>query len=59
MTDSRIFRIARGSGRSLREVHEMLEEFKQLAKIWGKMKGLKIPKKGDMSAMSRSMNAQI
>jgi signal recognition particle subunit SRP54 len=29
-----------------------------LAKIWGKMKGLKIPKKGDMSAMSRNMNAQ-
>jgi signal recognition particle subunit SRP54 len=36
----------------------MLEEYKRLAKIWGKMKGLKIPKKGDMSAMSRNMNAQ-
>jgi signal recognition particle subunit SRP54 len=58
MTDSRIYRIARGSGRGLREVHEMLEEFKRLAKIWSKMKGLKIPKKGDMSAMSRNMNAQ-
>lgn len=58
MTDSRIYRIARGSGRSLREVHEMLEEFKRLAKIWSKMKGLKIPQKGDMSAMSRNMNAQ-
>ncbi|KAG0625425.1 hypothetical protein M758_2G054000 [Ceratodon purpureus] len=58
MTDSRIYRIARGSGRSLREVHEMLEEYKRLAKVWRKMKGLKIPKKGDMSAMSRNMNAQ-
>jgi signal recognition particle subunit SRP54 len=58
MTDSRIYRIARGSGRSLREVHEMLEEYKRLAKVWSKMKGLKIPKKGDMSAMSRNMNAQ-
>jgi signal recognition particle subunit SRP54 len=58
MTESRIYRVARGSGRSVREVHEMLEEFKRLAKIWSKMKGLKIPKKGDMSAMSRNMNAQ-
>ncbi|KAG6547007.1 hypothetical protein Mapa_011624 [Marchantia paleacea] len=55
---SRINRVARGSGRSVREVMEMLEEFKRLAKIWSKMKGLKIPKKGDMSAMSRNMNAQ-
>ena len=50
-------RIARGSGRHIREVVEMLEEYKRLAKIWGKMKGMKIPKKGDMSALSRSSNA--
>lgn len=55
---SRINRVARGSGRTLKEVNEMLEEFKRLAKIWSKMKGLKIPKKGDMSAMARNMNAQ-
>ncbi|KAJ8755408.1 hypothetical protein K2173_019206 [Erythroxylum novogranatense] len=37
---------------------EMLEEYKRLAKVWSKMKGLKIPKKGEMSALSRNMNAQ-
>ncbi|KAJ0007658.1 hypothetical protein Pint_30166 [Pistacia integerrima] len=58
MNDSRIMRIARGSGRQVREVMEMMEEYKRLAKIWSKMKGLKIPKKGEMSALSRNMNAQ-
>ncbi|KAG9141711.1 hypothetical protein Leryth_022033 [Lithospermum erythrorhizon] len=58
MNESRIMRIARGSGRQVRDVMEMLEEYKRLAKIWSKMKGLKIPKKGDMSALSRNMNAQ-
>ncbi|TVU34940.1 hypothetical protein EJB05_16798 [Eragrostis curvula] len=33
-------------------------EYKRLAKIWSKMKGLKIPKKGEMSAVSRNMNVQ-
>ncbi|VVA91425.1 unnamed protein product [Arabis nemorensis] len=56
--ESRMMRIARGSGRIVREVMEMLEEYKRLAKIWSKMKGLKIPKNGDMSALSRNMNAQ-
>ena len=36
----------------------MLEEYKRLAKVWSKMKGLKIPKKGDMSNLTRNMNAQ-
>eukprot|EP00252_Welwitschia_mirabilis_P013853 TRINITY_DN3058_c0_g1_i1.p1 TRINITY_DN3058_c0_g1~~TRINITY_DN3058_c0_g1_i1.p1 ORF type:complete len:494 (-),score=93.72 TRINITY_DN3058_c0_g1_i1:154-1635(-) len=58
MSESRIMRVARGSGRSVREVMDMLEEYKRLAKIWSKMKGLKIPKKGDMSALSRNVNAQ-
>ncbi|KAF3795349.1 Signal recognition particle protein 2 [Nymphaea thermarum] len=58
MNESRMLRIARGSGRNIREVMDMLEEYKRLAKIWSKMKGLKIPKKGDMSALSRNMNAQ-
>lgn len=58
MNDSRIMRIARGSGRHVREVMDMLEEYKRLAKIWSKMKGLKIPKKGDMSALSRNINTQ-
>ncbi|XP_048129700.1 signal recognition particle 54 kDa protein 2 isoform X2 [Rhodamnia argentea] len=58
MNDSRIMRIARGSGRQVREVMEMLEEYKRLAKIWSKMKGLKIPTRGDMNMRSRNMNAQ-
>ncbi|KAK8525070.1 hypothetical protein V6N12_029917 [Hibiscus sabdariffa] len=58
MNESRMMRIARGSGRHIREVMEMMEEYKRLAKIWSKMKGLKIPKKGEMSALSRNMNAQ-
>uniref|UniRef100_A0A2N9G5Y3 signal-recognition-particle GTPase n=1 Tax=Fagus sylvatica TaxID=28930 RepID=A0A2N9G5Y3_FAGSY len=58
MNESRMMRIARGSGHQVREVMEMLEEYKRLAKIWSKMKGLKIPKKGEMSALSRNMNAQ-
>nr|XP_023920554.1 signal recognition particle 54 kDa protein 2-like isoform X2 [Quercus suber] len=58
MNESRMMRIARGCGRQLIEVMEMMEEYKRLAKIWSKMKGLKIPKKGDMSALSRNMNAQ-
>ncbi|KAG2729340.1 hypothetical protein I3843_01G241000 [Carya illinoinensis] len=58
MNESRMMRIARGSGRHVREVSEMLEEYKRLAKVWSKMKGLKIPKKGEMSALSRNMNAQ-
>uniref|UniRef100_A0A0C9QP52 Signal recognition particle 54 kDa protein n=1 Tax=Wollemia nobilis TaxID=56998 RepID=A0A0C9QP52_9CONI len=58
MTESRIMRVARGAGRAVKEVKEMLEEYKRLGKVWSKMKGLKIPKKGDMSALSRNMNAQ-
>uniref|UniRef100_A0A2N9EK97 signal-recognition-particle GTPase n=1 Tax=Fagus sylvatica TaxID=28930 RepID=A0A2N9EK97_FAGSY len=58
MNESRMMRIARGCGRQVKEVMEMFEEYKRLAKIWSKMKGLKIPKKGDMSALSRNMNAQ-
>ncbi|CAI0402468.1 unnamed protein product [Linum tenue] len=58
MNESRVMRIARGSGRPVRDVMEMLDEYKRLAKVWSKMKGLKIPKKGEMSALSRNMNAQ-
>ncbi|KAL3633067.1 hypothetical protein CASFOL_026051 [Castilleja foliolosa] len=58
MNESRIMRIARGCGRPLRDVMEMLEEYKRLAKVFGKMKGLKMPMKGEMSALSRNMNAQ-
>lgn len=37
---------------------DMLEEYKRLTKQMSKMKGLKIPKKGEMSSLSRNMNVQ-
>ncbi|KAF7123394.1 hypothetical protein RHSIM_Rhsim12G0190500 [Rhododendron simsii] len=59
MNESRMMRIARGSGRPLREVMELFEEYKRIAKAWSNMKGLgKMAKKGDMSSLSRNMNAQ-
>ncbi|CAK8535651.1 unnamed protein product [Lathyrus sativus] len=57
MNESRMMRIARGAGRQFREVLDMMEEYKRLAKV-SKMKGLKMPKNGNMSALSRNMNAQ-
>lgn len=48
MNESRVMRIARGSGHQVREVLEMMEEYKRLAKIW---KRFKMPK-GNMSALS-------
>ncbi|KAI8553830.1 hypothetical protein RHMOL_Rhmol05G0046800 [Rhododendron molle] len=59
--DSRIMRIARGSGRKVAEVMEMLNElneYKQRAKILSQMKEVKNLKKGGMSSLSRNMNAQ-
>jgi len=37
---SRMARIARGSGRSIKEVHELIEQHKQFSKMVGKMKSL-------------------
>lgn len=53
----RIMRVARGSGRHPLEVQDMLEEYKKMDKIWGKMKGLKLNKKGAMNAAAQNMNA--
>ena len=56
MNESRVMRIARGSGHQVREVLEMMEEYKRLAKIW---KRFKMPK-GNMSALSsRYMNVNV
>ncbi|TVU20648.1 hypothetical protein EJB05_36865 [Eragrostis curvula] len=38
MNESRIIRIARGSGRLVKDVTEMLEEYKRIAKMWSKLK---------------------
>lgn len=54
-------RIARGSGRQVAEVMEMLNElneYKQRAKILSQTKEVKNLKKGGMSSLSRNMNAQ-
>lgn len=37
MNESRITRIARGSGRLVKEVVDMLEEHKRMAKMWSKL----------------------
>ncbi|CAH9135237.1 unnamed protein product [Cuscuta epithymum] len=56
MTESRIMRIARGSGRMVHEVMELMEWYKKMAMAWkSQKKRLKVPKKGDMRALSRNM----
>ena len=42
----RMARIGKGAGRRPEDVVELLEEYKRLSKMMGKMKGLKVPKKG-------------
>ncbi|KAI4328868.1 hypothetical protein L6164_021191 [Bauhinia variegata] len=59
INESRKKRIARGSGCKIHEVTKLIEMYKELAKkYWSLMKGFKMPKKGDMNALSRSMSAQ-
>lgn len=64
--ESRIMRIARGSGRIVREVMEVLEEYRKMAKKFSNLKGFKMPKNGDMSSnksaqklMSKVMSPQM
>lgn len=59
-------RIARGSGRIVREVMEVLEEYRKMAKKFSNLKGFKMPKNGDMSSnksaqklMSKVMSPQM
>eukprot|EP01098_Paradermamoeba_levis_P010183 TRINITY_DN4278_c0_g1_i1.p1 TRINITY_DN4278_c0_g1~~TRINITY_DN4278_c0_g1_i1.p1 ORF type:complete len:485 (-),score=171.84 TRINITY_DN4278_c0_g1_i1:53-1507(-) len=52
--DSRILRIARGAGRSIKEVNELLDQFKHFEKVMKKMKGLKIGKGGNIQG--RNLN---
>jgi len=47
--DSRIQRIARGSGRSIREVNELLDQHKHFEKMMQKLKGMKMPKNGQLA----------
>ncbi|KAK1685411.1 hypothetical protein QYE76_046259 [Lolium multiflorum] len=57
MTESRTIRIARGSGRQVRDVMDMLDEYKRLAKVMGKMKNIKIPT-GKMSDKNQNQTIQ-
>jgi len=54
--NSRIQRIARGSGRSAKEVHELLEQHKQFAKMVGKMKDLTKPGRGGPNQLAKMAN---
>lgn len=56
MNESRVMRIARGSGHQVREVLEMMEEYKRLAKIW---KRFKMPKVNMSALSSRDMNVNV
>jgi len=47
--DSRIKRIARGSGRPIRDVHELLTQFQTFQKIMGGMKNLKVNRSGQVN----------
>eukprot|EP00245_Coleochaete_scutata_P012783 TRINITY_DN5007_c0_g3_i1.p1 TRINITY_DN5007_c0_g3~~TRINITY_DN5007_c0_g3_i1.p1 ORF type:complete len:496 (-),score=143.21 TRINITY_DN5007_c0_g3_i1:19-1506(-) len=51
---SRIVRVAKGAGVHVREVQELLEQFKMMAKGFSNMKGLKVGKKGQMNPNSMS-----
>ena len=52
MNESRILRIARGSGRRVEEMRDMMEMYKNLKG------GLTMPKRRDMSAVSQNRNSQ-
>ncbi|URE25428.1 signal recognition particle 54 kDa protein [Musa troglodytarum] len=59
MNECSTLHTVRGSDRSVGDVTEMPEEYKCFAKMCGEMKGrFKISKKGEMSALSRNMNAR-
>ncbi|KAF0925273.1 hypothetical protein E2562_015981 [Oryza meyeriana var. granulata] len=48
MSESRISRIARGSGRAVKDVMDMLEEYKRIAKAFSKFKNMdKVPKRNN------------
>ena len=54
---SRINRIVRGAGRQYRDMYELITQYKMMAKMVGKMKQMKLPKKGPVNA--RAMNQSV
>merc|ERR1711904_404179 len=55
---SRLERVARGSGYSVPHVDQLLAENKRMSKVMSKMKGMKIGKNGDID-MGRNMPQQM
>lgn len=53
---TRIQRIARGSGRSIKEVHDLIEQHKQFARMVDKMKGLGKPGRNPALNMAKMAN---
>jgi signal recognition particle subunit SRP54 len=56
LNQSRVERIARGSGRSLKEVQELLAQFKQFEKVVSKMKGTR---RGSANQMQNFIHPQL
>ena len=54
----RMERIGRGAGRGPGDVVELMEEYKRMSKMMGKMKGMKMPKKGGYG-QSQAMNQNL
>ena len=52
--DSRIKRVARGSGTSIAEVNQLLEEHKKFQKMVEKMGKMKMNNQADMKQMARN-----
>ena len=56
---SKINRIARGSGTSIREVNELIEEWKRLGKVVEKMGKANFGKNNDISNLARNPNQMM
>ncbi len=54
LNQSRIVRVARGSGTSLKEVNDLMEEHKRLGKIVEKMGKMGLGKANDMMNLARN-----
>jgi signal recognition particle subunit SRP54 len=57
MNESRINRIARGSGRLVKEVVDMLEEHKRIAKMWSKLPINNIRRPNNRDSLKPLVNA--
>lgn len=56
LTPTRINRVAKGSGSSVEEVHLLIEEYKRLSKVIGKLGKTNLGKGNDMANLARNPN---